>query len=177
MSAEADYLMTHLNLIKILVSACLLGEKVRYDGSDASCQYDLLDQWKAEGRIVPFCPEIAGGFPVPRPAAEIMGQDGLAVIAGNGRVFDIKGQDVTGFFIEGATKALNSARKNRVKLAVLKDGSPSCGSAYIYDGSFSGIRKDGQGVTTALLERNGIRVFSEKEIEAAARYLAQLEGS
>ena len=169
--------MTQRNIMKILVSACLLGDKVRYNGSDASCECNLLDQWKSEGRIIPFCPEVAGGFPVPRPAAEIMGRDGLAVIDGDGRVFDRRGHDVTGCFIDGATKALEAAQKNGVKLAVLKEGSPSCGSTYIYDGDFSGVRKDGQGVTTALLERNGVRVFNEKEIEAAARYLAQMEGA
>lgn len=164
-------------MLKILISACLLGDRVRYNGSDVSYESDLLDQWKAEGRIVPFCPEVAGGFPTPRPAAEIIGRDGLAVIDGSGRVFDTAGQDVTGLFIDGASKALEVARKNGVKLAVLKEESPSCGSTYIYNGDFSGVHKNGQGVATALLERNGVRVFSEKEIEAAARCLAQMEGT
>jgi len=83
---------------------------------------------------------------------------------------------ITACFIDGAARALEAARKNGVKLAILKEGSPSCGSTYIYDGTFSSIRKAGQGVTAALLERNGIRVFSEEEIEEAADYIAEIEG-
>lgn len=163
-------------MLKILVSACLLGNRVRYNGSDVPCESDLIDQWKAEGRIIPFCPEVAGGFSVPRPAAEIVGRDGFAVLDSNGRVLDVKGLDVTACFIDGAARALETARINGVRLAILKQGSPSCGSTYIYDGTFSSIRKAGQGVTAALLERNCIRVFSEEEIEEAADYIAEIEG-
>lgn len=163
-------------MLKILVSACLLGDRVRYNGSDVPCESNLLDLWKSEERIIPFCPEVAGGFPVPRPATEIVGRDGFAVLDGNGQVLDVKDHDVTACFIDGAARALEAARRNGVKLAILKEGSPSCGSTYIYDGTFSSIRKAGQGVTAALLERNGIRVFSEEEIEEAADYIAEIEG-
>jgi uncharacterized protein YbbK (DUF523 family) len=108
--------------MKNLVSACLLGDKVRYNGSDASCECNLLEQWKAEGRIIPFCPEVAGGLPVPQPAAEIMGRDGLAVIDGGGRVFDRSGHDVTACFIDGATKALEAPGRTGLNWLYSKRG-------------------------------------------------------
>lgn len=160
---------------KILVSACLLGHKVRYNGLDALLDDKLMEQWLAEGRVITFCPEVAGGFPIPRPPAEITGYDRNAVLAGEQRVMDIRGCDVTAYFINGAKQALETAQMHRVKVAVLKEGSPSCGSNYIYDGSFSGKRKTGKGITATLLEQHGIRVFSEVEIEAAADYLEGLE--
>jgi uncharacterized protein YbbK (DUF523 family) len=162
-------------VIRILVSACLLGERVRYDGRDALCESDVLERWAREGRLVPFCPEVAGGFPVPRPPAEIVGGDGRSVLAGASPVRDVGGRDVTSFFLEGARGAVAAARSERVRLAVLKEGSPSCGTSVIYDGTFSGRRRSGPGVTAALLEQAGIRVFSENELAAAAAYAAALE--
>jgi uncharacterized protein YbbK (DUF523 family) len=163
--------------IRVLVSSCLLGERVRYDGSDAACDNTTLQRWLSEGRVVPFCPEVAGGFPVPRPAAEIVPGDGRQVLDGAAIVSDHSGNDVTPYFLAGARKTLDWARLEGVRLAVLKDGSPSCGSSYVYDGTFRGMRAPGQGVTTALLERNGIRVFSERQFEQAEAYLADLEKS
>jgi uncharacterized protein YbbK (DUF523 family) len=160
---------------KILVSACLVGNKVRYNAADVPCENDWLEQWKEEDRIVAFCPEVAGGLPVPRPPAELKGSGGAAVLEGEGQVLDNAGRDVTAYFVEGAKKALETAQKNEIKVAILKENSPSCGSSFIYDGTFSGNRLAGQGVTTALLQQHGIRVFSENEIAAAAVYLAELE--
>ncbi|MBW2012124.1 MAG: DUF523 domain-containing protein [Deltaproteobacteria bacterium] len=142
-------------MIKILISSCLLGEHVRYNAIAIPYTSTVLEKWRQEGRLISFCAEVAAGLPVPRPAAEIVGGDGVTVIDGNAKVINIKGKDVTKYFIAGAHKAL---------IAVLKENSPSCGSSYIYDGNFSGRRKRGQGVTTALLKRNGICVFNEKEI-------------
>jgi uncharacterized protein YbbK (DUF523 family) len=88
---------------------------------------------------------------------------------------NIKGKDVTQYFLTGAQKTLEIARLHNIKLVVLKDGSPSCGSTYIYDGSFSGIKKPGKGITTVLLEESGIRVFSEGELQEAFKYLKTLE--
>jgi uncharacterized protein YbbK (DUF523 family) len=153
-------------VIRVLVSACLLGEKVRYNGAAASSSNAQLARWAAEGRVVPFCPEVAGGFGVPRPAAEIDGR---------GRVMTQAGADVTDGFLRGAQLALDAARAQNVRLAVLKDGSPSCASDVIYDGSFSGRTRSGRGVTTALLERHGIRVFSEVRVDEAAAYLDTIE--
>ena len=162
-------------MVKILVSACLLGNKVRYNGSDVPCESDLLSKWQAEGRLVPFCPEIAAGFGVPRAPAEIAGGDGDAVLDGSAQVFDRRGRNVSNQYVYGAAQALILARTHGVSLAILKDGSPSCGSTYTYDGTFSGVRRSGHGVTAALLGRSGIRVFDETEIEAVANYIAVLE--
>ena len=159
----------------MLVSACLLGEKVRYNGAAALSSSAWLTEWIKEGRVVPFCPEVAGGFGVPRPAAEINGRAGGSVLDGHGRVLTQAGADVTDGFLRGAHLALDEARAQNVRLAVLKDGSPSCASEQIYDGSFSGGRQSGWGVTTALFERNGIRVFSERRVDDAAAYLKTIE--
>jgi uncharacterized protein YbbK (DUF523 family) len=159
---------------KILVSACLLGNKVRYDANDVPTKSDLLDKWKEEDRLVVFCPEVAGGLSVPRLPAEIQSEDGNAVLDGTAKVLDIKGNDVSENFINGAKKTLEAAQSNNVKVAILKSKSPSCGSSFIYDGTFSSVQKVGQGVTTALLERNGIKVFSDLEIEKASKYLGKL---
>jgi uncharacterized protein YbbK (DUF523 family) len=153
-------------VIRVLVSACLLGEKVRYNGAAASSSSAQLARWLSEGRVVPFCPEVAGGFGVPRPAAEIDGR---------GRVMTQAGADVTDGFRRGAQLALDAARAHNVRVAVLKDGSPSCASDVIHDGSFSGRKRPGQGVTAALLERHGIRVFSELRVDEAAAYLETIE--
>jgi len=160
---------------KILVSACLIGENVRYNGRVKVNETGWLKDWKRRGRLVAFCPEVAGGLPVPRPCSEISGHDGRTVLYGDAKVMNIKGKDVTQYFLTGAQKALELARLHNIKLAVLKDGSPSCGSTYIYDGSFSGIKKPGKGVTTVLLQENNIRVFSEWEISNAVEYLKTLD--
>jgi len=162
-------------MIKILVSACLLGEKVRYHGEDAPCESEILDRWKAEGRLVPVCPEVAGGLPVPRPPAEIAGGDGYAVLKQEAVVGDGTGVDVTAAFLRGARATLDAGVLSGARLAVLKDGSPSCATTYIHDGSFRGQRAPGLGVTAALLSQAGIRVFSERQIEEAAAYLRALE--
>jgi len=162
-------------MIRILVSACLLGHRVRYDGSAVPCDDAALERWQEQGRLVPFCPELAGGLSAPRPPAEIVGGGGFAVLDGRARVVAINGQDVTDRFCCGARAALAEARACGAALAILKDGSPSCGSSYIYDGSFAGATRPGSGVTVAVLERNGIRVFGEHQIHAAAAYLQELE--
>jgi uncharacterized protein YbbK (DUF523 family) len=159
----------------VLVSACLLGERVRYHGGDAACESDILVRWAQEGRLVSMCPEVAGGLPVPRPPAEIVGGDGRAVLTQEACVGDGTGLDVTEAFLRGARASLDLAIESGARLAILKDGSPSCATSYIYDGSFRGQRGPGQGVATALLARRGIRVFNERQLEAAAAYLETLE--
>lgn len=157
------------------MSACLLGAKVRYHGGDAAVDDPLLRRWEREGRLVPVCPEQEGGLPTPRPPAELAGGDGHGVIARVAVVRTGDGADVTSAFRLGADAALDLARRYDIKMAVLKDASPSCGSTSVYDGSFSGSRRKGVGVTTALLEENGVRVFSEQTTAAAAEYLRELE--
>jgi uncharacterized protein YbbK (DUF523 family) len=157
---------------RILISACMMGEPVRYDGKGKPFAHDLIEHWRAEGRLVVFCPELAGGFQVPRPPAEIAaGANGDAVLSGKASVIEVGGADVTGKFIAGAEKALALARQKDCAFALLIDGSPSCGSGFIYDGSFSGHRNAGRGVTAALLAGNGIEVFAPDAIEALAARL------
>lgn len=162
-------------MIRILVSTCLLGQPVRYNAADAPSDKKILSQWQSEGRLVHFCPEISAGFPIPRPPAETVGGDGELVLLGKAKVYEDTGADVTGMFVEGAKKAVEFAKRNRVQVAILTDGSPSCGSTYVYDGSFKGGTAPGKGVTAALMEQNGIRVFSENQMEEAQVYINELE--
>ncbi len=152
---------------KILVSACLMGHAVRYDGQAKPLVHPALDRWRGEGRLVMICPEMSAGMPVPRPPAEIAeGKVGADVLSGIARVLESQGGDVTDGFLQAAENALALARETGCSYALLIDGSPSCGSGFIYDGSFTGLRLPGEGVTAALLRTNGIRVFSDKEIDA-----------
>lgn len=161
----------------VLVSACLLGEAVRYDGRDKRCDDPLLQRWLAEGRVVPVCPEVAGGLPIPRPAAEIAaGAGGAAVLDSQALVVTADGADVSAPFLRGAARSLDLVRTRRIGVAVLKDGSPSCGSGFSHDGSFSGHRVEQPGVTTALLRRAGVQVFAEHELAEADRVLRALDG-
>jgi uncharacterized protein YbbK (DUF523 family) len=156
---------------KILVSRCLLGHRVRYDGG-ASGPFDQLQRWLDEGRIVPLCPEVAGGLPTPRAAAEIPGGQGSAVLDGHAAVITTEGDDVSAQFLSGAWQALELVQKHGIRIAVLKANSPSCGNLLTYDGTFSGAKVSGEGVTAALLKRHGVLVFSELELAQAAQALA-----
>lgn len=162
-------------MIKVIVSSCLLGENVRYHGGDARLDSDILARWREEGRVVPACPETSAGLPVPRSPAEIVGGDGTNVVKGDAYVGDRTGQDVTQTFLKGARDTLDLAVAQGARLAILKDGSPSCGTTYVYDGTFRGQRNPGMGVTAARLTERGIRVFNERQLEEAAAYLASLE--
>ncbi len=164
-------------MVRVLVSSCLLGQPIRFNGRDAASDKKILSQWQAEGRLVHYCPELAVGFPVPRPPAETVGGDGKRVLLGQANVFEDTGADVTELFVEGARKALAFAKKQQVGIAILTDGSPSCGSTYVYDGSFTGGQIPGTGVTAELLKQNGIRVFSEDQIDDALIYLKKQEDS
>lgn len=159
----------------VIVSACLLGNPVRYDGTHKHVTSLVLQRWLAEGRVLSICPEIAGGMNVPRMPAEIStGADGAKVLAGLGKVIDLKGNDVSAEFIAGAEHTHQQAKLNAVRLAVLKEGSPSCGSSYIYDGSFTGAQTIGKGVTASLLESSNIKVFNETQFLEADEYLRKL---
>ncbi|WP_084265203.1 DUF523 domain-containing protein [Actinomadura macra] len=150
---------------RILVSSCLMGRPVRYDGGAKPVGDDLFERWRTEGRLVPFCPEVAGGLPVPRPPAEIV----------ESRVLTSAGQDVTEAFLRGAHLALETAQRTGARLALLKEGSPSCGSTRIHDGTFTGRKTGGQGLTAALLQRSGIRVFPETDLAAVEALLREWE--
>jgi uncharacterized protein YbbK (DUF523 family) len=147
---------------KILVSECLCGGRpVRYDGAEIPCTDPRLLKWKAEGRLLPVCPEVLGGLPVPRPEAQ----------RAEGGVRTKDGRDVTAAFKRGAARALRIAREHDVAFAILKDGSPSCGVRRIHDGAFSGTKIPGMGLAAEALAAAGFKIFSEDETARAAARL------
>ena len=160
-----------MNRKRILVSACLLGGRVRYDGEILPNCPPILKEWEKLGLVIPVCPEVAGRLPIPRPPAEIQIGEGKDVLAGTSKVMDINGKDVTTEFLIGAREALRLAEENGVEFAILKARSPSCGSKMTYDGSFSGNLKEGQGVTAALIGKLGIQVFNEDEIDQIVNWI------
>lgn len=161
---------------KVLISSCLLGDPVRYNGRHAKVENSIVEKWIEEGRVVSVCPEVSGGLGIPRPPAEIIGTGGFAVLDTFAVVLDNRGNDLTRQFVKGAQEVLQLAQTLGVQVAVLKDGSPSCGRTYISNGQFRGLKKRGEvGVTAALLQRNGIAVFSEYQIVEAQLRLTDLE--
>ena len=156
---------------KVLVSACLFGKRVRYDGNALPVSDSILEKWMRDGRPILVCPEVMAGSGVPRPPAEISGGTGEDVLDGKATVVDKSGQDVTEPFVLGAQLAVGLCEKHKIKVAVLAESSPSCGSATIHDGTFLGRKVAGMGVTTALLRKRGIRVFSQHELMDADKAL------
>ena len=147
---------------KILVSQCLYGgEPVRYDGKSKEETDPVFLKWKEEGRLIPVCPEVWGGLPVPRVDAQRR----------EDQVVTREGRDVTEEYMNGARKAVRLAEENQVVCALLKEKSPSCGSSRIYDGSFSGILIDGQGLAAELLRQAGVPVFSEEHLDEVKKIL------
>jgi uncharacterized protein YbbK (DUF523 family) len=137
----------------ILVSACLLGVECNHRGrASPSAAVAAL---AAGARLVPVCPEVAGGLPTPRPAAEIQR---------DGRVCTADGIDVTDFYSRGAAHAVALARAAGATHAVLKARSPSCGCHQVDDGAFSRTLRDGEGVTAAALRAAGVDVMSEEDL-------------
>ena len=147
----------------ILVSACLLGVKCRYDGQGK--EYKELVERLAGGGVIPVCPEQLGGCPTPRTQCEILGGNGAGVLDGKCRVIGKNGKDVTDALIKGALETLKIASACGVKMAILKARSPSCGFGRIYDGTFTGNMTEGNGVTAELLHRNQIEVFTEETFD------------
>ena len=135
---------------KILVSACLLGVNCKYDGGNNSSKE--IDEFLKDYEIIPICPEIMGGLPTPRLAAEAKGN----------RVINLEGQDVTRNFQKGAEETLFLAKKYDVKKVLLKARSPSCGNGKVYDGTFTKTLIDGDGITTKILKENGIEIITIK---------------
>jgi uncharacterized protein YbbK (DUF523 family) len=138
------------NNYEYLVSACLCGEKCRYDGKVFISEH--IKQLVDEGKAIMVCPEVLGGMSVPRLPCEIKG----------GRVLNINNENKTSSFLNGAIKVLELAKKYEIKKAILKEKSPSCGSKYIYDGNFNRELLPGEGLTTKLLRENGIQVVSDE---------------
>ena len=138
---------------KILISACLVGDKTRYDGKGN--YHPLVKELLKKYELVPFCSEVEGGLSIPRTPSEIKGD----------RVINKSGKDVTRNYLAGAEKALNICKYLDIKIAILKDGSPACGVHQIHDGNFTGRKIKGMGITASLLSKNGIKVISEDEIQ------------
>lgn len=136
---------------KIIVSNCLLGAECRYKGD--SCRNEAVCALSKKHTLIGVCPEQMGGLPTPRVPSERVGD----------KVVTRDGRDVTAEYEKGAETALRLAKLNRVKYAVLKANSPSCGCGVIYDGTFSGGKKEGDGVTSELFKENGIKVFTEED--------------
>lgn len=156
----------------ILVSGCLAGIKCKYHGGDNLIE--LVAELVAKGLAIPVCPEELGGLPTPREAVDIEKGTGINALAGQARLISESGSDVTTQFIEGAKKVLQIAQEHNVKLAVLKERSPSCGSTRIYNripNCSSAVERElveGMGVTAALLILNGIKVMSEENLTEQA---------
>ena len=160
--------------MKILVSSCLLGEDVKYDGTNSSIALnpkfsfsskELFMDILCENEIYSFCPEVAGGLPIPRIPAEIVKNDKPFIVKNE------EGIDVTMNFLLGAKKALDICKEENIKIALLKANSPSCGNINIYDGTFTNNLTDGQGLTARLLKDNEIEVFNETQLKELAKFI------
>lgn len=156
----------------LLISSCLLGRPVRYDGQGKAQPDAMLARLREVFELVPACPELLGGLPVPRPPAEIVGGSGPQVLAGVAVVRERSGGDVSAAFVSGAQQALALARERGCRHALLKAFSPSCGNRAHYDGSFTGAHRAGQGVAAALLAEAGLMVWNEDEVDALLRAVA-----
>ena len=144
--------------LPLLISACLMGVACRYGGGQA---LPGLDRLMARCQLIPVCPEQLGGLPTPRTPAERR----------DGRVYAQDGTDVTPAFARGSEQACRIAALYRVKLALLKARSPSCGHGEIYDGSFTGRRIPGSGVTAEALAGMGVAVYTEADVEELLDHL------
>ena len=143
--------------MKIVVSACLLGENCKYNGGNN--RNDKLIQYLKGHEVIPVCPEVLGGLPTPRIPVELV----------DGKAIRRDGVSVDRAFHDGAVKALEIALKNGVELAILQSRSPSCGVKEIYDGSFSGTKISGQGIFTGMLMKKGIKVVDAEDIDSVFR--------
>ncbi len=137
---------------KLIISACLLGTNCKYNGGNN--YVNIVEELKKKYELIPICPEVMGGLDIPRISAEI--KDGI--------VINKEGIDVSSYFNKGALMVLDTIKKLNIKYAVLKDGSPSCGSTYIYDGSFNNIKISGMGITAKALYEKGIIIYNENNI-------------
>lgn len=135
---------------------CLLGEPCRYDGKSVPLDGTIIEKLKEKYTLVTVCPEQEGGLPTPRIPAERMGKN----------VVRRDGVDVTAEYRKGAEVALSLCRRFDISIALMKAKSPSCGAGRIYDGTFSGTLTDGDGVTVSLLSGNGIKIFTENDVNS-----------
>ncbi len=146
---------------KILVSSCLLGMKINYEGK--AHLIDQLRQLFLQGQAIPICPEVLANLPIPRDPAEIV------MVNGERKVYNKKELDVTEDYQLGAQRTLDTARTSGAKIAIMKSNSPSCGCGKVYDGTFGKKLIDGDGITAALLKENGVRVITEADFLACIK--------
>lgn len=145
----------------ILVSACLGGENCKYNGGNN--KNDKVLNFLKDKDVTYICPEEMGGLSTPRKPAEIQGS-AEGILSGTDKILNCDKEDVTNEFLIGAKKCLEIALENKVTLAVLKAKSPSCGKGLVYDGSFTGSKIEGNGITAELLIKNGIKVITEEDL-------------
>lgn len=143
-----------------IISGCLCGVNCKYNGKN-NLNLKCLDILK-KGQGILVCPEQLGGLTTPRKPSELQ-ETSQNILSGNGSILDIQGIDVTEEFLKGAKEVLNIALMANIEKAILKEGSPSCGVNYVYDGSFSGNKIKGEGITTSILRKAGIEVISDIE--------------
>lgn len=146
---------------KFIVSACLAGIDCTYNGKNKLKRE--IKKLVMSGSAIPVCPEVLGGSSIPREACEIFSGDGKSVLAGRAKARTVSGRDVTPKLVSGARKTLLLAKRLGIRQAILKSKSPSCGCGMIYDGTFTGSLKKGNGVTTELLLEHNIKVYNEKD--------------
>ena len=147
----------------ILVSMCLVGVNCNYKGE--SKPNEKVIQLLKNGKAIPICPEQLGGLTTPRSGARIIDGNGESVLDNKSRVITDNGQDVTEQYIKGAYETLKLCKLLNIKVVILKEGSPSCGSKKTQGGKYKRETVEGLGVTAALLKRNGIKVYSEEDLE------------
>lgn len=150
---------------KIVVSACLLGKRCRFDGKSKPNKIVIAFCRGKNVEVLAVCPERDGGLPVPRTPSEIQGGDGGDVLTGVTRIVSQNGEDRTEAFVSGAKKCLERINEFKPDLVILKDGSPSCGTSRIYDGSFSQKARQGAGLLAVLCRRQGYHPVTEYDIE------------
>ena len=160
---------------KILVSACLMGFQVRYNGSHKAQLANALSRWQSEGRLVTHCPDLAAWLRMPRLPAEKQDAQGADVMRKRAQNGVWVGVVVWAVFVLGGWVGVFAAQEEGCTAALLTDGSPTCGSQFIYDGTFNGRRKPGAGVAAALLRENGITVFSEQQLPQLLAWMKQRE--
>ena len=153
----------------IIVSACLAGVNCRHDGKNR--ENPIIQKLISNHLAVPLCPEVLGGRPVPRVPCEITGGTAEQVLSGTAFVRDKNGKDVTAEVLDGVKIFMKAVARMNVTAVILKTKSPTCGRGKVHDGTFTGKMIDGNGVLTAALLKEGIRVYTEEDCEAFAKGL------
>lgn len=139
----------------VLISACLLGVDCKYNGSNNKLDDEIIHSLKEKYNLIPVCPEIMGGMPTPRNPVEIS----------DGKVFDYDGEEFTKEFEKGSEEVVKLAKLYDATIAILKENSPSCGSNYIYDGTFNHKKIKGKGIAALKLSKENIKLFTEENVK------------